>query len=493
MTLATTIWEWLSDSVRDAIDAIETWVGSLSAIDFILAVVVVFGVYWIWSALRASTRLGPIELTELTFDKDSPKPEANALTGLLRERLARTGLVPPPEVPAGTPQTNLIAAVETSGHPQAEWIGKALALVPHPPRSPEYKLSGTLLESSGSQPGGLRYWLQPKYTGNSRIETAESEGSDDPYAIRRAATDIFLAISRDAPHVFPQWAQWEKRRAFEKYVKGIEQRLREEDEEDGEEDEDNEEDDQAEKHFTDALEMQPSNLLPRLQLANLLEQRYSADGLETGAENSELTPEELERERERVRARADVLRRYLDIGVARPDLVAARYRAGIMAGMLATTCEEPNLLNEDLMQEMRSEVGLVDGTSLAEALHALAEQESKSAYQLVGRFHVLLAQRRLRHRYEPTGVERRQLRRTIAISRHALYVRRVGRDRSLAVRQQIVLRSALVRWLHLGLFRASAGWNAHYNAGCFYALLYDRELNPGGGAEPCAEGPGGDG
>jgi hypothetical protein len=43
--------------------------------------------------------------------------------------------------------------------------------------------------------------------------------------------------------------------------------------------------------------------------------------------------------------------------------------------------------------------------------------------------------------------------------------------------------------IDLGLFRTSAGWNAHYNAGCFYALLLGRalEATPAAKADPARE------
>ena len=111
---------------------------------------------------------------------------------------------------------------------------------------------------------------------------------------------------------------------------------------------------------------------------------------------------------------------------------------------------------------------------VAGELYRLADVESKAAYQLTGAFHVLLSEHRLRHRYEPTGAERRGLRRTIAISRHTLAIREIRPEDMPRRRREIQWRRAMIRCVHLGLFQASAGWNAHYNAGCFYALLYNR-------------------
>jgi hypothetical protein len=131
------MWSSISNAARDLIDGVENWVSGFSAIDFVLAAAILWAAYWVWATLRAVTRLGPVEVALLDYDgKDDEKPDVHALTGLMRERLAAGGLLPPPEVPAGSPQTNLIAAVEASGHPQAAWVARALELIPHPPRSP---------------------------------------------------------------------------------------------------------------------------------------------------------------------------------------------------------------------------------------------------------------------------------------------------------------------------------------------------------------------
>jgi hypothetical protein len=450
----------MSGAVRDLTDGVESWVAGFSAIDFVLAVAVLWAVYWVWSTLRAITELGPVGVTVLDHDDEgTTPPEAHALTALLRERLATGGLLPPPEVPAGSPQTDLIAAVEASGHPQATWVARALELIPQPPQSPEYKLSGTILTAPGEESvPRLRYWLQPKHTGRSLLATVTEESTEG--AVRSAASQVFLSISRDAVHVFPHWAQWSDGEALRAYVDGIEGRIADHE-------------DEAMECFLSASRRQPANLLPQLQLANLHEKRA---GIDAPAEVSLAA-----------RRQAAVLRRYLDIGVARSDLVAARYRAAVVAGMLATTCElafGEASGREQALPEIADIVGLKhqDGSRLshgevADALHELAAGEAEDAYQLVGRFHVLFDKHRLRHRYEPTGIERRRMRRTIAISRHTLRIRRLRNDPSPETRREVRRRQTMVRWVHLGLFRASAGWNAHYNAGCFYGLLYNRELS----------------
>jgi hypothetical protein len=342
------MWSSISNAARDLIDGVENWVSGFSAIDFVLAAAILWAAYWVWATLRAVTRLGPVEVALLDYDgKDDEKPDVHALTGLMRERLAAGGLLPPPEVPAGSPQTNLIAAVEASGHPQAAWVARALELIPHPPRSPEYKLTGIVLKAAtdASAPR-LRYWLQPKHTGRSRLATAAETSNED--AVCHAASQIFLEISCDAVHVFPQWAQWTQSEFFRVYVDGIEARFAEQDND-------------AMAHFETASVGQPANLLPRLQLANLHEKQAGMNG---GAGDVWA----------RAKEQGRVLRRYLDIGVARSDLVAARYRAGVVAGMLATTCEvapgeELTPEKEQALDEIRDIVDLTrdDGSAFPPA------------------------------------------------------------------------------------------------------------------------------
>ena len=103
MVIATTLWSLISSRVHEVLSGIEETVSGFTTIDFILVVVVFWAIYWVCSTLRAVTRLGPVEVALLDADGDV-KPDVYALTALLRERLARAGLEPPPQVPAGSPQ-----------------------------------------------------------------------------------------------------------------------------------------------------------------------------------------------------------------------------------------------------------------------------------------------------------------------------------------------------------------------------------------------------
>ncbi|MBE2319413.1 hypothetical protein DVA67_025790 [Solirubrobacter sp. CPCC 204708] len=441
------VWSSLAGAARDVVAAIEAWFRDLGAIEFVLLVAIAWAIYWIWSTLRAITRLGPVEVAELEFGgKNDSKPDVKALTTLLRERLAKGGLLPPSDVPAGSPQTDLIAAVEGSGRPNADWIANLLKLLPHPPRSTAYKLSGTLIK--GNVQWHLRYWMQPTSRGRSVMRTVSGSGEDE--VIKAAAAEIFLELTKSAVHVFPQWARWSKPPAFRCYVDGLGQQGA-----------------NARAAFEAASEEQFENLLPRLALANL-EEICAGELAKTAAPPQAAT------------AQAKAVRLYLDIGVAGSDVISARYRAGISASSLATVCQELSRDNATLTKVCKT-VGLETGTEqpmaptkVTDALHTLAANEVTAAWQLTGRFHILFAQGRLRHRYEPTGVRRRRLRRSIAIARHTLRARARRFDTSKPADLEMRWRRASVRWLHLGLLRASAGWNAHYNAGCFYALVHAR-------------------
>lgn len=454
------IWSSFEDAVRDAIGALEDWFSALSPVDFILVVLIVWALYWLWSSLQSMTRLGAVEVADIGHAlPDAHKPDVGALTGLLRERLAKGGLTPPPQVPAGSPQANLIAAVESTGDPQAQWVAKALSLLPTPPRPVDYKLTLTLFFEKPDPPAekgtfGARYWLQPATDGQAQLETVRGQTSPEE-AVCRVAADVVLDISRNAPHTFPQWSLWTTTAAFLDYMNGVYDLLAGKTQ-------------HARRHFKAAHTAQPSNLLVELQLANLSEHTAAARSQLWRRERRVSSQSRLVLALEQ----AKVARNYLDIGVARADLVSARYRAGIAVGRLAGYCAE--LPDSTSTGPLRRIVGISATDDPTRELYRLAEGELKAAYQLTARFHVLAHERRLRHRYEPTGTERLRLRRTIGVAREALTVTQLRKASGPTADAGARWASLRVRWWHLGVLRLNAGWNAHYNAGCVFALLHER-------------------
>jgi hypothetical protein len=463
--------DWLTKAAEDAVQWIEALVRELDTVDWVLLALAAVALYWIWAAVRASTRLGPVEVELLEHDgAEGSKPAVHELTSTLRERLANSGLVPPPAVPAGSPQTDLLAAVEASAIPQAAFVAKVMQLV-RPPQPPTFKLSGTLRgspikvepphapyafppEQTNGIAQGVSFWLRPSSTGRELLETVP--GADHEEAVCRAAARVFVHISREAVNVFPTWARWTTAGSFESFVEGTYalRELREQD---------------ARQAFEKAAAAEPRNLLPLLQLINLDERRAARRIAETNAGDAAYTA--------RVSEQARVLRRYLDLAVERPTLVTARYRASVLASTLATRCTSP-----DLASKVRAGAGVsvpagASREQVAKALHELAARESEAVVQLLHVWYVPLRKLRLRHRYEMTGYDRRVLKRAVIISRHALAIRRRLTSRS-AVR--FWWRRAAVWLWHLQLCRATVGWQAEYNAACFYGLLDLRELKSGG-------------
>lgn len=127
------------------VDEVVDWVAGLSAADCVGIGLALAAVFWIWASLRAATRLGPVIVEALEGEADTKLP-VKTLTALLRERLAHGGLVPPPEVPGGAPQSNVLSAIEASSLTQAALIAQVVGALPRP-RPAEYKIGGTLFPS----------------------------------------------------------------------------------------------------------------------------------------------------------------------------------------------------------------------------------------------------------------------------------------------------------------------------------------------------------
>lgn len=473
--------KWLADAARDALEAIGAWAGALSAVDLVLLAAGLFALYWLWSTLHAINKLGPVEVAVLEQDgPETDPPAVNALTAKLRERLSKSGLLPPPAVPGGSPQTNLIAAVEASGAPQSAFVAKLLSLLPQAASPPEFKVQGTLIGPQRNTSGlptadtyGLAYWLQPKTAGPTQIGSIETKAGFEE-AIEEVAGNVYLAIAREAVHVFPAWSQWGRTEDYLVYMEGIFARLCGNDAE-------------AEGHFDRAATAEPSNPLPRLQLVNLLEQRSAARRHLTAevkaliSRRAPLTETSVVEVANDAFDLAAVLGQYLDIAAERPDLASARYRASVVAGVLATLHRQMNpppeqdqppphhLLTDSDEARIRALIGehRVAG-DLDTALETLANKQSKEVKRLLRLHHVLVRHGRLRRQFVPAGSERRQLIRTVALGRHALRVRAFRERSDRGARWGVTWRSVVVRVWHLPLLGIQRDWNARYNAGCFY-------------------------
>lgn len=432
----------LEDWSREGVAWIVNAVTGLSVVDWVLIALALGALYWVWEALRASTRVGPVEVALLDCDDGNPV-KVRALTALLRERLANSGLPPPPAVPAGAPQADLVSAVAASPIPQAAWIASIIELL-RPPGPLQYELSGTLFGNDG-QPGcGISFWLRPSRGGRELLETVGNVCTHEA-AVLAAASQIYLHISNEAVHAFPVWTRWHDVDALDKYAAGRQQAI------EGELNE-------ALTSLSKAAALEPGNALAQLQLANLCEQIAQAQDL-TG--------------------QVDALRRYLDIAVQWPWLIQARYRVSVLAGVLAcsaVSAEDPNVsAAEREAVARRLLMPGVSGESLVSWLQKLADRESEAVRQLLDPWYALLRQRRLRYQFEPKGTERRELNRTVNISKHCLRVRQTFDRSGLWVSLEVRRRELIVHWWRLSALRGGASWQTHYIVACFDALLLERE------------------
>jgi hypothetical protein len=449
----------LQSAASGVVSWVEDALNSLSVADWVL-VAIAFGlVSWVIASLRAVTRLGPVEVQELEHDgPDAAAAPVKALTAQLREALSRSGLSPPPAVPAGTPQINLLDAIKASPIPDANWIATLVQLIPRP-RPSEYKISGVMTgtESSGPpwqlpEPCGIRYSVVPAGSdGSADLDTVP--GCDTfGEAITAASSRMYLHISQDATGAFPMWARWHNASALEAFVESWD--LREDDQLQ-----------QAMVRLEEAQSAEPFNALATLQIANLYERSVPAQDV-----GSELR---------RARVLALAVSRYLDVADAWPEVVEARYRLSVAADALASALDA---LGEADAEEILRYLPLpkVDSVpALQKRLRYIAKRECSAILQLLRPWHALLNDLRLRTQFEPKGFQRRELRRTVSISRHLHGMRQlVGRtDRRAQV--QICWRWTMVHLVHLGIGRGTASWQAHYNAALFNALLWDHYLQGG--------------
>ena len=242
--------------------------------------------------------------------------------------------------------------------------------------------------------------------GRALLETAT--GTYYEGAVCRAAAEVFLDISRDAVHVFPQWAQWTKLDAFRRTWMGSRPGSP-----------------RGRRRHANGRSLrrpdQPANLLPRLQLANLTREggrradgcgwRRLGEGEGAGESAAPLS----------------------HIGVARSDLVAARYRAGVTPGCsqhLRARSEEERHEEKEAALGRPRHGGLQQTTG-----PVAAEGRGPSTISRPARPRTRTSSLGASRSYSTStgsvtatspGIERRRLRRTIAISRHTLKIRRLG-------------------------------------------------------------------
>jgi hypothetical protein len=434
-----------------------SWLGevaaSVSAVDAVLLAFALAIVLILRASLRATASMEPVEVETLDCD---PSANANvqALSAFLRERVADSGLPPPPLLPAGAPRATALAAVAASPVPQASFIAKALEALPLP-EAGQYKLSGTLSKDATAE--CISYWLRSSDHGGSVMKTVKKTKYEE--AIEEVAFEVYSHVSTRADRAFPPWARWRSAAALRAYRAGCDAA-------------DRRKWNKAIASLRAANKKEPANALIRLQLANVYERR--ATSMKRAAVPLKVQAKEY------VRA----LVTYCEAARDCRWLTEARYRASVLAGMLADMCTEPEAIEEarrGIVACLKLTGQTTDKAEQAASAHALANEirewansQSRTLLVLLRPWYVLLRERRLRTQFEPSTAERRQLKRSVRISRKSMKVRSVGDARGRAARCKLRCADASV---HLLLFfdLMRVDWQTHYVAACFYALLLKRE------------------
>jgi hypothetical protein len=438
--------------VQDAAHSIVSWVSgaleALSTIDYVAIGVAIVILYFLRQRLAVMTRAVPVEV-ELLDSDGAPTPPVHAVTALLRERLANGGLSAP-VVPSGTPQVGLVDAVAASPLPQGAFIAKLIQALPIP-EPLQYKLSGSI-NSSPLTPE-ICLWLRPYGQGRPlmcKLPVGNAAGSYDE-VVELAAFEVYSFISTEALRAFPPWTRWHSANALADYRAGLD--AAERDDFEG-----------ARHQLERAASKEPDNALVWLQLANVYERiAYPRVG---GADARAAISANWQ---------AKTLRRYLWIADQWPWLVQARYRASVLAGALAGSCERADA---KIAAGALSGLGLPPDTDVEAVLTSIARSESDFALQLLKPWYMLTRWRRTRSQFEPSAEERRQLKRAIGISRQALRVRRLPQaekwPRRAANAFWVACSEVAVRCWHLSFGLIAVDWQTQYVAACFDSLLLGR-------------------
>jgi hypothetical protein len=462
----------VASAVHDALHAITRWIGHFSVLDWILVGVAlaIAGVAWIRAL--AFARLGNIEIQDLVTDDPALGPAA--VKAELQRQLARRGWVPASGVPNGSPVVASVAAAITAAPlPQAKWLGTLMGLLPVPPTSTGFKLTGTLLSKEDEQQRklvGLSYelvCLGPKRD----TEFGEESDADWQTVVERASKTIYMKIGESAPAIYPRWSRWASVEALTAYREGLDrERQRQASEltlqprsvigryED------------AYERYREASTLDPDNMLARLRAANCLERiAGNLDGAE------------------RARKQTEAVLAYIAIRLRQPGIFEAGFRASVLLSGLAEATPHLDGYGESLALALgqlnrasgrnaeRHAVPAPTDEAFKAELERAARRESRLARRRLRPLWTIVHEGRFRHRFEPKGQERRQLRKALGISHMALRARNASRE--AALRQGSASDVAQLCWrgwvsgrYMLGRSRI-AGWQAHYDAACFYALL----------------------
>jgi hypothetical protein len=470
------------NSLHAALDAFAARVANLGVLDWILLALVLALLAWGWVRARALATLGSLAMDDIKCDGSDFTPAG--AKALLQQELSHRGLLPPSGVPGGAPTVASIAdAISNAPIDQAKWVGALIKLIPLPPASTGFTVGGTLLSTTVDGRKQVQFAYQLICTGPGQSVVLDvATGGDESRAIRNAATEIYRKVAKAAPAMYPSWAQWRSVGALDAYRQGLELESGAAQRRGGHGPGPNTFQAQhapydkyaaAYRRYVAASGHDPDNMLVRLRAANCLERMAS------GAQD----PTKLKR-------RTEALAAYVSIRVRQPDIFEAGFRASVLMSILSS-CDAGKLEANELLQVTldrleRADPKLHDTPPAATAaktptrrrLELAARAQNRRAVRRLWPLWTVVHEGRFPHLFEPTGRERRQLRKALRISLLAQRARReqrydVGAARLRSEAAQVLWRAAVT----LGMVgRASAsGWQANYNAACFYALLPQAE------------------
>ena len=169
-----TVATWL----HNALNASVQWLSHLGVLDCLLIGASAFLLAWGWVRAAAFVRLGTIQIADLSCDDDKLAP--TAAKAVLQQALGDHGLLPPSGVPSGSPSVASIAdAISKAPIPQANWLGSLIGLIPWPPASTGFQISGNLRRTGPADGAPVSFAYELVCTGpRPSVHLGEAEGAD---------------------------------------------------------------------------------------------------------------------------------------------------------------------------------------------------------------------------------------------------------------------------------------------------------------------------
>jgi hypothetical protein len=494
----------VSGGVSDALGWLVRLVVGFSVADWILIGLALMLLSWGWVRAAAFARLGTIEITDFAADADALAPLA--VKAQLQKVLGERGLLPPSGVPSGSPtKSDISNAVAAAPAPQTNWLGALIRVIPLPPASISFHLRATITVDDTDQRGPLGLHYQLVCAGpHQNVTLAAARGTSWPSTVEDAAKDIYRQIARDAPAIYPRWAWWSSNRALTHFGDGLtaEAQIAPDDLSDGAALREGLE--TAIRHYRAAMQSDPGNMLAALRCANCLERQATECDASLDVEKG-----------------LAALDAYVSIRCRHPGIFEAGYRASVLLSNIAQQLSPapkswapdsayarldeivtrlkphagdlPATLPRRAFRRVKKRLGQIrdalrpnafslDGNPvLANAKHAALHESRRARTRLWGPYTIMF-EGRFRHRFEPTGRERRELRQALRISRICLAARRAvlgnGEGKVAENHYTRVLYPVQMIWrarLVLGglVSLSSGGWQTEYNVACFYSVLLE--------------------